>query len=528
MDTPLPLVTSELLTALVTAAGERLDANDLWLDVFGADALWGRLPLDDARFASDYVVEAARGGPVSHQVFLVDRPDAGQPGTGQPGTGPNGTGPNGTGQPGTGPNGPERAEQPAPVLLHFQPVRLPGVESGRFPVMLVGEVLREPASWAAEQTRRRRIEMLGRMTMGVAHDFNNLLTTVLGHAELIRADLAAAGAGADAVTHVRTLEGAAEDGAALVRRIQQYIRNDKQERVEPVELHALAAEVLTLTKPYWHNEPRRKGIAIVVAADLRPTPPVLGTPTEIREVLVNLVLNAVQAMPAGGTLTVSTRPTDGRGVCVEVADTGVGMTDRVRRRIFEPLYTTKGTAGTGMGLTVSQGIVQEHNGRIEVESSPGRGTLFRLVFPLAAEAPAPEADRPDTPRPDAPRPAPAPAAQTARPLRILVVDDEPMVRLVTTKLLRLRGHTVDDAEGGAAALDCLDAVQYDLVVTDLSMPGMSGRELAAEVRRRFPALPVVLLTGDTDAEAEGSDVSAVVKKPFQLDALEAVVQQAAG
>ena len=118
--------------------------------------------------------------------------------------------------------------------------------------------------------------------------------------------------------------------------------------------------------------------------------------------------------------------------------------------------------------------------------------------------------------------------QSVRPLRILVVDDEPMVRLVTTKLLRLRGHTVDDADGGAAALDCLAALQYDLVITDLSMPGMSGRELAAEVRRRFPALPVVLLTGDTDAEAEGSDVSAVVKKPFQLDALEAVVQQAVG
>ncbi|HEX8386526.1 MAG TPA: hypothetical protein VF576_10095, partial [Rubricoccaceae bacterium] len=107
MDHPLPLVTSELLTALVTAAGERLDANDAWLDVFGSDALWGRLPLDDARFASDYVVEAARGGPVSHQVFLVDRPEG----------------------------GPAGAEQPAPVLLHFQPVRLPGVESGRYPVM---------------------------------------------------------------------------------------------------------------------------------------------------------------------------------------------------------------------------------------------------------------------------------------------------------------------------------------------------------------------------------------------------------
>ncbi len=508
MDAPLPLVATDLLTALVTAAGARLDASDAWLDVFGTDALWGRLPLDDARFASDYVVEAARGGPVSHQVFLVERAAA-----------PAGA-----------------AEQPpAPVLLHFQPVRMPGVESGHFPVMIVGEVLSEPASWAAEQTRRRRFEMLGRMTMGVAHDFNNLLTTVVGHGELIRSDLDAAGASPDAYTHLATLSQAAGDGAALVRRIQQYLRNDKQERAEPVGLDTLAAEVLTLTKPYWFNEPRRAGIALALEQDLQPTPPIAGTPTELREVLVNLVLNAVQAMPHGGTLRVATGPAPG-GVAVEVSDTGTGMTERVRRRIFEPLYTTKGTAGTGMGLTVSQGIVQEHNGRIEVRSAPGKGTCFRLVFPFETEAPAPVAGEappaagaaapaamPAAPAPPLPRPAPK---RSVRPLRILVVDDEPMVRLVTTKLLRTRGHTVDDADGGAVALERLGAEAYDLVVTDLSMPGMSGRELAAEIRRRFADLPVILLTGDTDVQAEGSDVSAVVRKPFQIDALEAVVQGA--
>ena len=505
MDAPLPLVSTDLLTALVTAAGERLDASDAWLDLFGTDALWGRLPLDDARFASDYVVEAARGGPVSHQVFLVDRPDGGD----RPG-----------------------GDLPTPVLIHFQPVRMPGMESGRFPVFIVGEVLREPASWAAEQTRRRRFEMLGRMTMGVAHDFNNLLTTVLGHAELIGSDLDACGAPPEAHGHLATLAQAAGDGAALVRRIQQYLRNDKQERAEPVALHELAAEVLTLTKPYWHNEPRRTGIAIAVEADLQPVPAIPGTPTELREVLVNLVLNAVQAMPRGGTLRVATSRAPAGGVAVEVSDTGEGMSERVQRRIFEPLYTTKGTAGTGMGLTVSQGIVQEHDGRIEVQSAPGRGTRFRLVFPLATAAPAPvaaePADEPEMPRPPAARPPARTPAPSARLLRILVVDDEPMVRLVTTKLLRMRGHTVDAVDGGQAALDSLDGVVYDLVVTDLSMPGMSGRELAAEVRARFPALPVVLLTGDTDARAEGSDVAEVVRKPFQIDALEAVVQRVVG
>ena len=481
---PLPFVATDLLSAVATAAGELVDANEAWRGVFGDGGLWDRLPPEDARFAQEYTADAARGSSVSHQVFLLDAPDA---------------------------------DVPVPVLLHFLPVRLPDLEPGRYPVSLTGEVLREPASWAAEQTRRRRMEMLGRMSMGVAHDFNNLLTTILGHAELLRSDLAGPADGAEPLGHLGTLERAANDGAALVRKIQQYIRNEKHERAEPVALHEIAGEVLTLTRPYWHNEPRRRGIAIRVRRDLRPVPTILGTPTELREVLVNLVLNAVQAMPAGGTLTLATRRRDVRAAEVTVSDTGVGMTESVRRRIFEPLYTTKGSGGSGMGLTMSQGIVQEHNGRIEVESAPGRGTVFRLVFPFAADDPAPAAPR---------RAAPA---ATAGGLRLLVVDDEPMVRTVTTKLLRLRGHEVEEADGGPAALAALAAgPPFDVVVTDLSMPDMSGRELAAAIRGRYEGLPVLLLTGDTDAAAEGEDVAAVVKKPFQLDALDAAIRSAHG
>ena len=486
---PLPLITSELLTALASPLGERLDANDAWREVFGDDGLWGRLDVEDARFASEYVTEASRGSLVSHQVFLLKTPSE------------------------------EGTEDAIPVLLHFHPLRTPERDVGQLRVSIIGEVLREPVSWAAEQTRRRRMEMLGRMAMGIAHDFNNLLTTVLGHAELLHADLSRIGGDKDATQHVDTLQGAAHDGAALVRKIQQYIRNEKLELAEPVELDVLVEEVLTLTRPYWHNEPRRQGISIQVRTDLRPVPPILGTPTELREVFVNLVLNAVQAMPAGGTLSLSVQRRDARAVTVEVEDTGVGMTARVARRIFEPLYTTKGNNGTGMGLTMTQGIVQEHNGRIEVDSKPGRGTLFRLHFPFAAVEPA--AIAPETVG------APATPADDSRgAVRILVVDDEPMVRAVTSKLLRLKGHTVEEVEGGPQALSVLASTgPFDLVITDLSMPEMSGRELATAIRERQPDLPVMLLTGDTDAQAEGADVSAVVKKPFQLDALEATIQE---
>ncbi|MEM7787017.1 MAG: ATP-binding protein [Bacteroidota bacterium] len=479
-----PLVTSDLLSALCSCEGRRIDVNDSWRDVFGDTGLWDRLPEEDVRFAKEYTTEAARGSMVSHQVFLVERPGE---------------------------------DVPVPVLLHFLPVRLDGTAPGQFPVTITGEVLREPASWAAEQTRRRRMEMLGRMSMGVAHDFNNLLTTVLGHAELLRSDLARLGAGDYPYTHLQSLEQAAQDGAALVRKIQQYIRNEAQEHREPVSLHGIAKEVMTLTRPYWHNEPRRRGIAIQVVEELEPVPQIQGAPAELREVLVNLVLNAVQAMPAGGTLTFRTARHGDRAVAVEIGDTGVGMNEAVRRRIFEPLYTTKGTGGSGMGLTMSQGIVHEHNGRIELESEPGRGTLFRLVFPLA------RADDSAPGLPDAPA-APEAASDA---LRILVVDDELMVRTVTTKLLQLRNHVVQDVDGAPAALAALEATPgYDIVVTDLSMPEMNGMELAAEIRRLYPALPVLLLTGDTDVEDPAGLLSGVVKKPFQLDALIAAIREA--
>jgi signal transduction histidine kinase len=480
-DAPAPLVTPDLLVAACEPDGSRLHANAAWQAVFGEGETWQRVGMDDARTAATYVADAARGSLVTHQVFLVERPGA---------------------------------DLPLPVLLHFIPVRLQDKQPGRFPVVITGEVLQEPVSWAADQTRRRRTEMLGQMTMGVAHDFNNLLTTILGHAELLHTALE--GAPEETRAHLAAVERAASDGATLVRKIQQYIRHEKRERFETVDLPALIGEVLALTRPYWHNEPRRQGIAIWVDTDLGEVPPILGFPTELREVFVNLVLNAVQAMPAGGTLRIRTSHDPARGAIVSVEDTGVGMAEHVRSRIFEPLFTTKGERGTGMGLTVAYGIVQEHRGEIEVESEPGQGSRFRLTFPQS-DAMLEEIVSVD-----------APAAAPTRPARVLVVDDEPMVRTVTSKLLRLKGHAVMEADGGHEALRMLGEAglpPVDLVVTDLSMPDMNGRELAQQIRARFQRLPILLLTGDTDAEAGDGEVDVVVKKPFRLEALEAEIQR---
>ncbi|MDX1439155.1 MAG: histidine kinase dimerization/phospho-acceptor domain-containing protein, partial [Rubricoccaceae bacterium] len=217
---PIPLIAPELLVATCDAKGERLHCNAAWTAVFGDDDLWGPLPAEDVRFANEYLTDARKGSLVTHQVFLVDRPGR---------------------------------DVPSPVLLHFLPIRIPSADPGSFPVAITGEVLQEPVTWAADQTRRRRMEMLGQMTMGIAHDFNNLLTTILGHVELLQNTLAADVRQTEASAQLKTLGKAAEDGASLVRKIQQYIRHEKHEYFEDIALHHLVDEVLTLTRPYWYN-----------------------------------------------------------------------------------------------------------------------------------------------------------------------------------------------------------------------------------------------------------------------------------
>ena len=485
----LPLLAPELLAATVSSKCERLGSNAAWDAVFGRGALWDRLEPEDGRFAAEYVAEAAAGSMVTHQVFLIVH---------------------------------HHQDLPAPVLLNFLPVRLPDAEPGTLPVVITGEVLQEPKRWAADQTKRRRMEMLGQMAMGIAHDFNNLLTSILGHVELLKGSLGGVPDVPYSIAEqLDTVERAGMDGAALVRKIQRYIRHEKQDRFELLDLAAIVDEVTSLTRPYWHNEPRREGIEITLVQELDDVPPIHGVEAELREVFVNLILNSVQAMPDGGTLTLRTR-SDGPTAIAEIEDTGTGIPEAARRRIFEPLFTTKGEDGTGMGLTVSHGIVQEHDGSIEVRSTPGEGTRFIMRFPIVALE-----DRPKAPVEE------GGLVRTAQPVddtpfragRLLVVDDEQMVRSVTAKLLRLKGYTVKEADGGPRALDLLAEHPFDLVVTDLGMPEMSGSELAYRIRQHHPDLPILLLTGHTDAEDQSENVDVVVKKPFQIDVLEQTIQR---
>ena len=477
---PLASLEPELLVATCSTSGALIASNEAWQGVFGrgADA-WKPLSPEDQALAVQCVAEAAAGSLVTNQIFPVPLPDR---------------------------------DEPLPVLLNFLPVYLVDAEARRHvqAITISGEVLSEPASWTVSQTQRHRLETLGRMTMGIAHDFNNLLSGILGYTELLKNLEVGHTIPETFPEHLSTIEKAALDGAALVKKIQQYIRQEKQTLFEPLDLPSLLQDCVLLTRPYWYNEPRRQGIEIDLKIDLQDVPPVMGSATELREVFVNLLLNAVQAMPAGGTLVLSTTY-DGRHVHVQIADTGLGMSEAVRKRIFEPLFTTKGEHGTGMGLAVSYGILQEHDGAINVASKLGQGTAFTMRFPPAPEG----AERKEETVEECP----------GRPARILLVDDEEMVRSVLMKLLTLRGHAVQTAPSGPEALTVTEKHEFDVIFVDQAMPEMNGRELATHLRHRFPTLPIVLLTGDTEVGEPDETINVILSKPFQIKEIESTIQQ---
>jgi signal transduction histidine kinase len=220
------------------------------------------------------------------------------------------------------------------------------------------------------------------MAAGIAHNFNNILTTILTRAQLL----------AQQVTYTVALqrglsliEQAASDGAALVRRLQRLARGSASPERTWVDLNVLVQEVVDTTQPLWHDHARREGRPVAVHLALAPLPRLLGRAAELREVLTNLLLNAIEAMPKGGEITLRTW-TEARAVCVAVSDTGVGMTAEVQRRVFDPFFTTKGARGTGLGLSVSQTIIKGHAGTLSVESQPDRGTTFVIALPAPLEA----------------------------------------------------------------------------------------------------------------------------------------------
>lgn len=355
-----------------------------------------------------------------------------------------------------------------------------------------------------EMIRNERLRALGEMSSGVAHDFNNALVPVLGYADILIHEPETLRDTAAALEMLKAIYRAAEDAAQVVQNLRSFYTSTAREQYERINLNALAKEVIALTRPRWKEEMSAKGVTIRVESDFSGAPVAKGNAAQLRTALTNLIFNSIEAMPKGGVITISTAE-GGLYHSIEVRDTGAGMTEEVRRRCFEPFFTTHNRHGSGLGLAMVYGIIRRHGGSIEARSVPGRGTEMKIRLPATVAAGKLE------------QAGPVERAVPAH-LRILVVDDEEACLSVIAHFLRADGHSFELAAGGKEALEKFRAGGFDVVLTDRAMPNMSGDVVAAEIRRLSPNTPVIMMTGfgsillDEKHSPEGVDL--ILSKPI--------------
>ncbi|MEO8804939.1 MAG: PAS domain S-box protein [Burkholderiaceae bacterium] len=377
--------------------------------------------------------------------------------------------------------------------------------------------------------QQERLRALGQMASGIAHDINNAISPVALYTESLlerEPHLSERGRG-----YLITIARAIDDVAATVARMREFYRQREPQLLpSPVRLNALVQQVLDLTRARWSDMPQQRGMVVRLETELAPDlPTVLGVEGEVREALINLIFNAVDAMPNGGVLTLRTRCADSqvgdadapaRRAILEVSDTGTGMDEDTRRRCLEPFFTTKGERGTGLGLAMVYGAAQRHGAAIDIDSIVGSGTTVRLSFPVPAVEPAALV-------------VPAPQAPVSR-LRILIVDDDPMMLKSLCDTLQLDGHVVVTANGGQAGIDTFLAARrpeeaFDVVITDLGMPYVDGRKVASAVKSSAPTTPVILLTGWGQRLMADGDIpehmDRVLSKPPKLRDMRAALAQ---
>ena len=369
-----------------------------------------------------------------------------------------------------------------------------------------------------QEIHAQKMAALGELSFGVAHNVNNTLTGILGRAQLILRNSNDEGkikAGLELIIK------SAEDGAHIIRRIQDFARQRPSREFETISIADLLKDACEMTRPRWESRSEFAQIRFALHADCQAY--VKGDPVELREVLVNMIYNAIDAMPSGGEIRLSTLENRER-VVVCVGDSGTGMSPEVKQRLFDPFFTTKGKAGTGMGLAVSFGIIRRHEGSIEVDSEPGRGTTFKISLPKVMPAATTAAEASTE----------APGVSTCEDkVRVLVVDDETHVREVLIEALEAEGCEVISAQSGEIALALYDQYEgkFDAVFTDIGMPEMSGWELCTEIRERSKTMPLAIISGWADAISvqtrNAVKADWVVAKPFDINKICNIAQEIA-
>jgi signal transduction histidine kinase/ActR/RegA family two-component response regulator len=367
-----------------------------------------------------------------------------------------------------------------------------------------------------------KLKSLEGLAGGVAHNFNNMLAAILGRAQLL-------------LMHVQTppgiterrkgvldlrkslevIEEAALEGAHTVRRIQNFSRKKTDDKsLNPVDLNDVVESSLELTKVRWKDEAQSNDIKITIEKQFSRMPSISGNTSEMIELFTNLINNAIDAMPQGGEITIKSCTTNGQ-VNITIQDTGIGIPEDIRDRIFDPFFTTKGVQSTGLGLSAAYGIIKRHKGTIVVDGVQGEGTVFTMTFPVCEDAVEEQQVKPK--------------GATHDKVRILVIEDEQDIRDLIVDILQMNGLDVEIASSGGQGIKLFKEKKFDLVFTDLGMPGMSGWQVAKEIKMIDKKTPVALITGwqiqlkNDEMKEKGVDL--YINKPFKVDQLLKLVQE---
>ncbi|MFT5126561.1 MAG: PAS domain S-box-containing protein [Rhodothermales bacterium] len=370
--------------------------------------------------------------------------------------------------------------------------------------------------------QQERLSALGQMASGIAHDFNNALQSMLGFAEIAIAELDSSDEDTQRRARLDQIMASGRSATDVVKRLREFYRKrETDEFLAPADINSVLRRAKSITQPKWMHQTQAKGINIRIVEELGELPIIAADSAELQQVFTNLIFNAVDAMPQGGTITLRS-VWEGDYVRVEVADSGIGMSEDVRQRCLEPFFSTKGDQGTGLGLAIVYGTINRHGGKVEIESAPGKGCAFVIHLP-ASESQAEE---------DEPQPAPSGDGELDS-FKCLVIDDDPLVLCVIDALLRSLGQEVVTTNSGQGGLEALREQKFDIVITDRSMPEISGDQVAEFAKQNQPDIHVIMISGFGDTmQASGelpNGVDNVLSKPVSRDMLAiAVAKHAEG
>ena len=394
-------------------------------------------------------------------------------------------------------------------------------EGQLFAWLFVGKDITQNRQLQNQFVQIERLKALGEMASGVAHDFNNVLAGILGKTQLMLASIER-GIMPDQETfrqNLKTIEKTSIQGSETVKRIQDFTRIRTDQKFDHVDVNDTVKYALDVIRPVWKGQCEGKGIRIDIQFHPGAIPPVNGISAELTEVMVNVLTNAIDAMPSGGTLSIKTalgQTGNGKTVEIEVSDTGVGMSSEVKSRVFDPFFSTKGPKGTGLGMSVAYGIMARHQGSIRFETELGRGTTCFLSLPVAKQSE--KIMRLRTP------------AMEKEKIKILVIDDEDVIRDFLAEMFVSAGYEADAAATGLEGIALFEKNHYDLVFSDLGLPEMSGWDIAKAIRSRRPEVPIILLSGWgiqlDDVRIQECGIDLVLSKPCQMEELLSAVEDA--